>query len=117
MDRTAEICQEKFVSIDTRMPDGTSVTTCFVTLRLPSGSFWGSKRRATERKIVTRYMRSNKHNHVPCQPKFCAAISVIARPIGSDAVAAGEGTFSTCSIFPEGINRKSSTRVPSHFTA
>ena len=45
-------------------------------------------------------------------PKFAAAVSTIALPMVSEAVAAGDGTFRTCSILFEGTNWKSSTRVP-----
>jgi hypothetical protein len=40
-------------------------------------------------------------------------IPKISRPIGNEAVAAGEGTFNTCKNLPRGTNRKSSTRFPS----
>jgi|SRR5579864_1420989 len=36
------------------------------------------------------------------QPKHLAPICTISRPISSEAVAAGEGTLSTCSIRSEG---------------
>ena len=56
----------------------------------------------------------------PCpqeRPRLSAAISTIALPIVSDAVAAGDGTFSTCSTLPDGTKWKSSTKAPSGFTA
>lgn len=45
-----------------------------------------------------------KKPHAQFSPRFFPAISTIAFPIISEAVAAGEGTFSTCKIFPEGTN-------------
>ncbi len=56
----------------------------------------------------------------PCpqeRPRLSAAISTIALPIVSEAVAAGDGTFSTCSTLPDGTKWKSSTKAPSGFTA
>jgi hypothetical protein len=40
----------------------------------------------------------------PRNPQFSSAVQTIVRPISREAVAAGEGTFSTCSMFPEGTN-------------
>ena len=37
-------------------------------------------------------------------PNPCCAIRKISRPIGSDAVAAGDTTFHTCSMFCEHTN-------------
>jgi len=37
-------------------------------------------------------------------PRLLAALSTIVFPIMSEAVAAGDGTFSTCSTLPEGTN-------------
>ena len=39
-----------------------------------------------------------------CNPNPSAAVSTIVRPITSEAVAAGEGTLSTCSILSDGTN-------------
>ncbi len=41
----------------------------------------------------------------------------MARAIGREAAAAGEGTFRTCSMLHERMNWKSSTNVPSRFRA
>jgi hypothetical protein len=43
-------------------------------------------------------------NHSYRKPRSLAAMSTMAFPMVSEAVAAGEGTFRTCSIFPEGTN-------------
>src|SRR6266487_3934835 len=43
------------------------------------------------------------------RPRLAAAVSTIALPMVSEAVAAGEGTLRTCSTLPEGTNWKSST--------
>jgi hypothetical protein len=37
----------------------------------------------------------------PASPIFLPAMSTMARPISRDAVAAGDGTFRTCSIFSD----------------
>src|SRR5262245_17272505 len=50
-------------------------------------------------------------------PKFFPAISAIVAPMLSDAVAAGEGAFSTWIIRSASTNRKSSTRAPLGSTA
>src|SRR5579863_7548705 len=54
-----------------------------------------------------------------CQqrPRFGAAVSTMALAMVSDAVAAGDGTLRTCSTFADGTNWKSSTNVPSGFSA
>lgn len=39
-----------------------------------------------------------------CNPRPAAAVLTMLRPITSEAVAAGEGTLSTCNILPEGTN-------------
>src|ERR1700735_3951183 len=51
-----------------------------------------------------------------CNPNPCCAIRTISRPMGSDAVAAGDTTFHTCSMFCEHTNWKSSTSDPSRAT-
>src|ERR1019366_7114427 len=56
------------------------------------------------------------HRQAATTPAF-RTISTISRPIGNDAVAAGDGTFSTCRNRSRATNRKSSTSVPSAATA
>jgi hypothetical protein len=51
------------------------------------------------------------------KPKLAAAVSTMALPIIREAVAAGDGTFITCSTLPDGTNWKSSTRAPSDLSA
>ena len=43
------------------------------------------------------------HQFAP-SPKCSCAMSTIARPIGMEAVAAGDGTLPTCSILPAQVN-------------
>jgi hypothetical protein len=51
------------------------------------------------------------------RPNIASAVSTMALPMLSEAVAAGDGTLSTCRTRAEGTNWKSSTRAPSGLSA
>lgn len=55
-------------------------------------------------KLVSRATLCHKSCAVVARPNPCCAMRTISRPIGSDAVAAGDTTFHTCSMLREHTN-------------